>query len=1359
MDGKKVYQIQINGVTESINAIESLNKQLNTLDAKVTSLENRNVKVKTSGGGSSTSTLSEEVALEKELNNLKNEGIKLDAKIEAAQSEIYKSVQATKDLYKETVADQKAMAAQERLTADAYSNTMQGMKQKLADLKSVINTTDLGDSDSIKKMTSDANELTKKLKEMEEAYGQFGRNVGNYGSAFNDLQKITVNVGGTIREFSNAREASRTLGNELKAMAMNGQKGTQAFKELQQAVLEMESTMQDAKKPMDNLMDTMESFMAIASVSKGLSALFGIDDNEIQRSIQKLVALQNVLNGIQTINKQLSTREGVGAWIAPFITSIDKATAKLLVFNRALLGTSKAAKVAAASVKLFSKAVKLALSAGILIAVDLLVEGIMKLVESFKKVDEEAERAKETQKELAETYGKAKGKITQYKTIVDNFNGSKKEEKRLVEQLNKELGNTLGTYNSLAKWQDTLKKKADAYVQSLVNQAKVQAALNEVTAAYMNLEKVRQDNAAGKNGGWLTTQAQQREKDAYDIEQANKRIEKAEEKLKEAVGEADKYDKENGLGDYSNQIEKNGKKSADTIKKIEEEIRKKEIDAMQDGLNKKLMQLDEEERQTIAKLKENGRKTADEIKKVQNIYATLRQREIQEYINKLTESLRQSANAIKSIQFSIDTTRIKNEIFEVKNDLNKLSEDRAISNTLLSKAEIKEMGADKKKLLEAAVFQSLFDISEATNKGDEYYKYLLQYLEKKNKEVISKVKSIYDSTEGSEEEKRKAYFGAIEEMFEKEYAKELEIVRYYTTNIDDTLADSISRRLTAQDVYDKEYRNNLLKNIEYNAKLNEKLIKQETSAATESESERYSIQMSGLTAQKKSVKEGLKAIEDSYKVSGLEGVETLKETNKKEYALYHELFAKGVEIDAQIQEAKKQHKEKLKQITAEGNLKIEENEINTAKNIASEQEKYFDEQISNLRDAQSKISEILSKQPVMNKLGIVNLSATKKQYNELKNAATTTLNAINQEKAKLDAKWKKGLITPEARNAITQQLNNLESEIKQLFASILNESKQRIPKFVQSCQQYLTEALDSFSTIMNAVWNAQDTAFDKEQEQINETNDALSKALDKQEEIIEEHKSAIDSIEDELSSARGDRRQKLIDQINAEVAAERAAQKEKARIEKQQEAQERKQEELDKKRKEADYNRQLIQAIVNGAMAVTYAAMNSWPIPAIPMMALAASTTAAQIAIMKANKPYAKGGLLEGKSHAEGGIPVGNTGIEVEGKEYVIRKKSTAPNLDVLDYINKSERKLTLDDFIDFYSSGKAKRIIASASPTRHFADGGSLPMLNDNYEFDDRLLQAFEKYAQRPSYVSVVDINSRQADVRNIEVLAGLKD
>ena len=158
------------------------------------------------------------------------------------------------------------------------------------------------------------------------------------------------------------------------------------------------------------------------------------------------------------------------------------------------------------------------------------------------------------------------------------------------------------------------------------------------------------------------------------------------------------------------------------------------------------------------------------------------------------------------------------------------------------------------------------------------------------------------------------------------------------------------------------------------------------------------------------------------------------------------------------------------------------------------------------------------------------------------------------------------------------------------------------------------------------------------------------------------------------------------------------------------------------------------------------------------MMALAAATTAAQIAIMANNKPYAKGGMLEGKSHREGGIPIPGTGIEVEGQEYVIRKKTSTKNVDLLDYINKSERKLTLDDFIDFYG-GKVKRNVSSMNPSKRFATGGVIPSISSDITVGDKILSALEAYNERDVVVSVVDINSRQNQVKSVQVMAGLTE
>jgi hypothetical protein len=83
-------------------------------------------------------------------------------------------------------------------------------------------------------------------------------------------------------------------------------------------------------------------------------------------------------------------------------------------------------------------------------------------------------------------------------------------------------------------------------------------------------------------------------------------------------------------------------------------------------------------------------------------------------------------------------------------------------------------------------------------------------------------------------------------------------------------------------------------------------------------------------------------------------------------------------------------------------------------------------------------------------------------------------------------------------------------------------------------------------------------------------------------------------------------------------------------------------------------------AIIGAALGV----INAFQLPppaSFIAAAVVAATTAAQIATISAQK-FAKGGLVEGPSHAKGGVKfaAGGRVVELEGGEAVINKRSTA---------------------------------------------------------------------------------------------------
>lgn len=1353
MANTKEYQIKINGITESINAIDSLNNKLQNLEQRINAINTS--KVSSAGGSSRTSnasSLSEEERLAKQIEQI-------DQKREAYSKEIYQNYLAAKEIMDETVKDQKQLAAAERLSAGSYSNTMRGMKQELADIKQVMQTVDLGDTAEFDKLTQRANELNEALKEIEKTYGQFGRNVGNYQSAFEGLDKIAIEVGGVAREFGSAREASKTLKNELTALEIQGKGNTEEANELRKAFYQLQSAMDDAtksSKAMDTAMDWMTSFTAMASVGNGLKAFFGFDDNEITKSIQKLVALQNVLNGIETIRKQMDTEEGIGSILGKGSKGVDKFVASITGAEMGVSGLMKSSRLATIAVRGLSIALK-----GV--GIGLAIAAISMLVDLVQKA------------------GTA---------IQDYFKGNAD----LADASHVATSQIQAENNALAKQRDILQTR---YMKGYIDDTQyarenlvlaTQAILDNVNAieeqmlVYSQFSDKMEDfqnvltyGLKGQLGNGLGIWS-----DFKDIKTYVKNIDEAKEKWKEfykAVQQGEDVITANGaktVGEYIHSFIATADDAKDDFVSLGQIIAGNwvksfgEVNIATDEGKKKIQELVNElnnDKVTNSVMMNLDKYFPDEamIKRIQNVIDFAK--ELNKALDFEGEKSVAGADYWRQVRIDAKTgaEKVREQIkFDKEKEIRELEKYGRISDDHLKQINAKYR---RKEIEQTKQFgqQQRDAQNELNNLNIQLMKEGLDkqiaQLNQERKEKIQKVtesgilvgkrtqaiNALYDK---KIEEEKKKWAAEMLKIYEDLYAN-IESLNRATYNMEwDTASTKVeSRTFNLKQEIGYDYIN---KDTFDNSKVLEQYYQKVLELEKEALDKEKNIKQERLNVE-------LQFNEDEENLRHKRLVDTNGEYQKQleqgkiTQEQYNQLIeAESAAHNARMNALAKEYEAESKAILDE-QLQEEQRLYNS----------YFSNIITDVKKDKQKIDEIMQKQPETDTQGwdVVLALKVKKTYRTVITQYENLKKDIVKKQQDLEIALKNGRISPEdfamRQSELKQELKAINDAVK----DVTEKQKNLVKDFVQSIQVYIQESVGSFMDIMNAVWDAQDNNNDKEAEQLDKANEILEDKLNKQQEIVEQHKSKIDSIEDELSTARGDRRQHLIDQLNAEMAAQREAQAQEKKIQKEKEANERKQDELEKKRKKQQYQRDMIQAVVNGAMAVTYALVNKWPVPAIPMAALAASTAAAQIGIMAANKPYAKGGLLEGKSHAEGGIPVGNTGIEVEGKEYIIRKKSTAPNIEILDYINKSERKLDLDDFIEFYSSGKVKKNITQISPKSRFADGGTIPTLSTDYSFDDRLLNAFEDYSNRPVYVSVQDINSRQKAVKNVQVLAGIQE
>lgn len=444
--------------------------------------------------------------------------------------------------------------------------------------------------------------------------------------------------------------------------------------------------------------------------------------------------------------------------------------------------------------------------------------------------------------------------------------------------------------------------------------------------------------------------------------------------------------------------------------------------------------------------------------------------------------------------------------------------------------------------------------------------------------------------------------------------------------------------------------------------------------------------------------------------------------------------------------------DKIKAKDAEYAFEIKEMESENLKERQKAYERFWSGVINESSQAYSKMSRGNSNllRKYTNDWGILNLTKYRK---DLKSAVKDTQSFINMTTNQMEQ-----LRQDLANRRISfgdftkayRELKDFKDKMTDDLKDLNDELGSSGGEFWKGIDDWIQQVAQSFQQVLSAIFDYQNGEFDRQQEEIDKQLEIVQKKYDEMEELAQKHKDAMNEIENELSTARGDRRAHLIDALSAEIQAQRDALAAQRKAEKEKEALEKKSDKLELQRKKQQRKQDIIQAILNGALAVSQAATNKWPVPAIPLMSLAAAATTAQVLIMSATH-YRDGGLLKGRSHEQGGIYMGG-GVEAEGDEFIINKRTTTKNLPLIEYINSKKRKLDIGDFIEFYN-GKGQR---SRQPIiqNKFAEGGLLP----NIDLAERLVNVVIDRDTRPIYVSVVDINRAQQRVAQVEQLAGLQ-
>ena len=384
------------------------------------------------------------------------------------------------------------------------------------------------------------------------------------------------------------------------------------------------------------------------------------------------------------------------------------------------------------------------------------------------------------------------------------------------------------------------------------------------------------------------------------------------------------------------------------------------------------------------------------------------------------------------------------------------------------------------------------------------------------------------------------------------------------------------------------------------------------------------------------------------------------------------------------------------------------------------------------------------------------------EMNKFKDEYKKTIENIAKQKAELQKQFEEGVITPDAYAKQMNELQVFEKETKDSLNNISMDWKDWATGLAEVASAMISMWSQTFSMLADMQYNNEMKRIEELEKSYDEELELLQEKYDEEEELFKKHNDNVNAIEGELQTARGDRRLFLLDQINSEMQKREQAFATQQKIAKQQEQLEKKKKQLEDQKDKAEQKRneqnkkvQIAQGLANTAVAVTNAlAVSPWFL-GVALAAVAAAMGAAQVAIIRKQK-YADGGVIQGKSHSQGGVKVLGGMAEVEGNEFITNKTTTTKNVDLLYYINSKKKKLDLNDFIDFYSSGSRQSI---KTPKTIFADGGTLPSQMNAPQMNVRNINASQYSDNRPIYVSVTEIENVQERVRNVRVLSGIED
>jgi tubulin-specific chaperone A len=347
------------------------------------------------------------------------------------------------------------------------------------------------------------------ISQTEKAIEEASKKTTKFGVASENAEKKHTSFKAQIR--------SNTLA--LQAMAIAGEENTEAYRKLSAEtsdLIDAQGDLQGALKKASS--DTYKLDLGLEGINTAIGAyqtyigvlgLTGTETEELQESINKLLAVQQVAQGFQEISTFLTNKEGLALEAKTLWTNLS---ARSNIFLAETQGLATAAQ------QTFNKALLASGIGAAIVAIGLLIANWDKVEEALSGVSKTQKEYNDLQKESNKQAGEDIAQLKVLTTTAQSETLSKKERLKAVDELQKQYPNYFGNltkeqilYGDLSKVINEVNKALVARARAQAIEGKIaeieQKKLDDELKATIELGKIKKRDALDRDLKVLQEQA------------------------------------------------------------------------------------------------------------------------------------------------------------------------------------------------------------------------------------------------------------------------------------------------------------------------------------------------------------------------------------------------------------------------------------------------------------------------------------------------------------------------------------------------------------------------------------------------------------------------------------------------------------------------------------------------------------------------------------------------------------------------------------------------------------------------------------------------------------------------------------